>query len=51
MTSPGRLKSGDEFDALTKGGRRYHRFRAGIRVAIKRKYRRCERRVFKMPRG
>ena len=41
------LKTGDEFDALTKRGRRVHKFRPGTRAAIKRKSRRRERRVFK----
>ena len=47
MTHLVRFKNGDEFDALTRGGRRYHRFRAGTRAAIKRRFRRRERRVFK----
>ena len=41
------LKNGDEFDALTRGGRRYHRFRPGVRAAIKRRFRKRTRRVFK----
>ena len=35
--------SGDEYDALTVGGRRVHIFRAGVRDAIKRRFRRRER--------
>jgi hypothetical protein len=34
---------GAEYDALTRGGRRVHAFRAGRRAYIKRKYRRRER--------
>ena len=41
------LKTGDEYDVLTKDGRRYHRFRAGVLAAIKRAFRRRERQVFK----
>lgn len=32
------LKGGDEYDALTKGGKRVHIWRAGDRKAIKQKY-------------
>jgi hypothetical protein len=42
-----RFKNGDEYDALTKGGRRVHRFRPGARAGIKRRFRRRERRGFK----
>ena len=42
-----RFKSGDEYTAMTRGGRRYHQFRPGIRAGIKRAFRRRERRVFK----
>jgi hypothetical protein len=45
-----RFNNGDEFDAMTKGGRRVHRFRAGTRAQIKRKFRRRERRAFKAAR-
>lgn len=38
--------NGDEFEAMTKGGRRVHRFRAGTRAQIKRRFRRRERRTF-----
>jgi hypothetical protein len=38
-----KLINGDEFDALTKAGRRVRHFRAGIRAWIKRKFRRRER--------
>jgi hypothetical protein len=37
------MKSGDEYEALTRGGRRVHRFRAGTRAEIKRRFRRRER--------
>ena len=47
MTHLVRLKTGDEYDALTRRGRRVHRFRPGIRAVIKRRFRRRERRVFK----
>lgn len=40
------MRSGDEYDAMT-GWRRFHRFRAGQRSAIKRIYRRRERRAIK----
>jgi hypothetical protein len=39
------LKSGDEYDALTRGGRRVHHFKPGERAAVKRKFRRRERRA------
>ena len=42
-----RLNTGDEFDALTRRGRRCHRFRPGTRARIKRNFRRRSRRVFK----
>ena len=32
------LKGGDEWDALTKGGRRVHSFKAGERKVIKRRF-------------
>ena len=32
------LKGGDEYDALTKGGKRVHSFRPGQRKATKRKF-------------
>lgn len=38
------MKNGFEYDALTKWGRRYHKFRAGVRAYIKRGFRRRERR-------
>ena len=44
-----RFRCGDEYKAMTKGGRRVHRFRAGTRAVIKRRFRRRERRVFKSP--
>jgi len=31
------LKGGDEWDALTKGGKAVHRFKAGVRKLIKRR--------------
>ena len=37
------MKSGDEYDVLTKGGRAVHEFRAGERAMVKRAYRRRER--------
>jgi hypothetical protein len=37
------LKSGDEYDALTRG-KRYHRFRAGTRQKIKRQFNKRQRR-------
>ena len=39
------LISGDEFDALTKGGRARHIFKAGDRKRIKRGFRRRFRRL------
>jgi hypothetical protein len=33
-----RMIDGDEWDALTRGGRRVHRFRAGSRARVKRKF-------------
>jgi hypothetical protein len=42
-----RFENGDEFDAMTRRGRRWHRFRAGARAGIKRRFRRRERRIFK----
>lgn len=41
------MSDGAEYDALTKGGRKVHKFRAGRRSFIKRKYRRRERRKLK----
>lgn len=38
------MKNGWEYDALTKWGRRVHKFRAGVRAYIKRAFRRRERR-------
>jgi hypothetical protein len=35
--------SGDEYDALTKGGRTVHRIKIGARAAIKHRFRRRER--------
>ena len=32
-----RIVDGDEFDTLTRGGRRVHKFRAGVRKHIKRR--------------
>ena len=43
--------NGDEFEAMTKGGRRVHRFRPGNRAQIKRRFRRRERRTFNTIRG
>jgi hypothetical protein len=40
-----RLIDGDEYDALTRGGRRVHRFRAGKRAHAKRKVNRRARRA------
>jgi len=45
------MKSGDEYEALTKRGRRVHHFKPGRRAAIKRKYRRRERRVLREESG
>lgn len=47
MTKRLPLKSGDEYDALT-GWRRVLHWRAGQRAAIKRRYRRRERRSRKI---
>jgi hypothetical protein len=41
------FRNGDEYKAMTKRGRRVHRFRPGTRAGIKRRFRRRERRVFK----
>jgi hypothetical protein len=39
------LKTGDEYDALTKEGKRWHRtFRAGVRKKVKRAFNKKERR-------
>jgi cobalamin biosynthesis Co2+ chelatase CbiK len=38
-----KMIDGDEYDALIRRGRRVHRFRAGDRARIKRKFRRRER--------
>ena len=43
--------NGDEFEAMTKGGRRVHSFRPGNRAQIKRRFRRRERRTFNTIRG
>jgi len=46
------LRGGDEFDALTRGGKRHHNFRAGERSAAKRSYtRRCRRVATRITRG
>jgi hypothetical protein len=37
------MKSGDEFDALTKKGKRFHAWRGGQRKAVKRAFNRRER--------
>jgi hypothetical protein len=37
------MNSGDEYDALTRGGRKVHRFRPRRRERVKRKFRRRER--------
>jgi len=42
------MVSGDEYEALTKGGRKFHKFRTGVRAKTKRSYRRRERRIFKI---
>jgi hypothetical protein len=42
-----RFRCGDEFDAIPSRSRRVHRFRPGSRAAIKRRFRRRERRGFK----
>jgi hypothetical protein len=44
------FRNGDE-KAMTKRGRRVHRFRAGTRAVIKRWFRRRERRAFKASAG
>lgn len=38
-----KMISGNEYKALTKGGRRYHYFQVGERAWVKRKFRRRER--------
>lgn len=38
---------GEYHDALSKGGRKVHTFKAGARARIKRRYRRRERRLGK----
>lgn len=45
-----KMISGDEYDALTKGGRRVHRFRAGKRARIKRKINKRTRRAMQKER-
>ena len=42
------LRSGDEFDAITRGGRSVHRFRAGQRRWVKRKLSRRTRHAAKL---
>lgn len=44
------MNNGDEYDALTRRGRKCHRFRAGDRAKIKRGYRRRLRRQMKIVR-
>jgi hypothetical protein len=39
------LKSGDEYDALTRGGKRVHCWRAGQRKAVKRRFNKRVRRL------
>lgn len=39
------MVSGHEYDSLTKGGRKVHVFKAGVRSYTKRKFRRRERRA------
>lgn len=41
------LKGGDEYDALTKGGRKVHEFRAGERAKVKQGYWRRFRKMVK----
>jgi hypothetical protein len=41
------LIDGDEFDAITRGGRRVHKFRAGRRAMAKRKVNRRSRQAAK----
>lgn len=38
------MSTADEYDALTKGGKKYHLFKAGQRKKIKRLYNKKERR-------
>jgi hypothetical protein len=47
MTRSIRMGNGDEYDALTKGGRKVHTFKPGVRARIKRRFRRRERRVLR----
>lgn len=42
-----RMVSGDEYDSLTKWGRKFHRPPAGVRARVKRAFRRRERRALK----
>jgi hypothetical protein len=42
------MVSGDEYNDLTKTGRKFHKFRAGQRARTKRSYRRRERRISKI---
>lgn len=44
-----RLIDGDEYDALTRGGRRVHRWRSGERRRIKRKVNKRIRCLYKFP--
>jgi hypothetical protein len=39
-----RLRGGDEWDALTRG-KRFHRWRAGVRSFIKRKFNKRQRKL------
>lgn len=41
------MKGGDEYDALTRGGRRVRIWKSGMRAWVKRKFRRRERHVTK----
>lgn len=41
------LKSGMEYDALTTGGKRVHRFKPGVRPYVKRKFWKRQRAAWK----
>jgi hypothetical protein len=41
----GKMVGGMEYDALTRRGRRVHRFRSGVRSYVKRKFNRRQRRA------
>jgi hypothetical protein len=39
------LKGGDEYDALTRGGKRVHKWKPGERAAVRRKFNKRMRKI------